>query len=95
MKSKVISLKSLIISNIILFITNYIATMYINSKINIWFIFSVLFVLSIFEILFFYRTSKKTFKPLEFSDGISCVLLSIGTTVVTIGTILLVISLFV
>lgn len=95
MKTKKTSIQSLIFFNIFLFILNSLLLSYMNSPVNIWFIFLVLFTLSLFEMLFFYRKSNKTFSSLNFEDTLISVLSSVGATVALIGTSLLIIKLFI
>lgn len=95
MKTKKTSIQSLIFFNIFLFILNSLLLSYMNSPVNIWFIFLVLFTLSLFEMLFFYRKSNKTFSSLNFEDTLISVLSSVGATVALIGTGLLIIKLFI
>ena len=91
MKDKKISIKWIYFQNLIMFLTFTLAIKLMSSRLEIWYIFLVLLVQSIFETIFFYKTNDKTFKPISYDKSIQVVLLAIASTIVLVGSILFII----
>ncbi|WP_425538665.1 hypothetical protein [Microaceticoccus formicicus] len=94
MKNKKISIKSLYALNILVLLTFSISIYLMSAKLKFWYVALVLLVLSVFETRLYFQKSNKTFQPLPNEIVIDIILKSVGLTVVTIGSILLIIALF-
>lgn len=90
METKKISLFMLYVSNLLVFLAFAASIYFMNAKLKIWFIFLVLLVISGFETLFFYRKNNKSYTPIAYGKASEVVLLSIGSSVALLGSVLLV-----
>lgn len=91
MKDKKISIKWIYFQNLILFLAFTLAIKLMSSRLEIWYIFLVLLVLSVFETVFFYKTNNKSLEPISYDKSIQVFLLAIASTIVLVGSILFIV----
>lgn len=95
MKNKKISIQSIYFYNLIVFLSFTLAIKFTSSSLEVWYIFLVLFVSSVFETIFFYNKNERSFKPISYDKAIEVFLLGFGSTIFLIGSILFIIFLLI
>lgn len=94
-KRQDVTLVSMIGTNLVVFAAFFLANLFMKTSLSPWYILLILGVMSGFEALFFYRKTGDARSSVGSRESLEISLMSVGSTVLLIGTILFVVAMII